>query len=293
MSKECQICKCKIPSSIFIDGKKKKINKTRKLCLKCQPFKYKALNKYCKNKVCLICSKKIPDKSHFINKCFLCTQKERTNETKKKIYNLVGTSCWICNYNKGLEGTAILDFHHLNREDKCFELSIRNLVNLKWESVLTEMKKCVLLCCRCHREVEYNFIDNSIVQKIFKEKWEDINKKYEEFLITEAEKELQPDKIESMLKDFSIIEISKKLNISYVKLIKFIKKNNIYYELKIKRKFNPTKEELELDINSMSMIQVGKKYGVRDNSVRKRCKKLGIKLPKFKKGHWIKNKNII
>lgn len=41
-------------------------------------------------------------------------------------------------------------------------------------------------------------------------------------------------------------------------------------------KFNPTKDELLNDIINMSMIQVGKKYGVSDNAIRKRCKKLGL-----------------
>lgn len=39
---------------------------------------------------------------------------------------------------------------------------------------------------------------------------------------------------------------------------------------------HPSKEQLLLDIQSMSMIQVGKKYNVTDNAVRKWCKKYDI-----------------
>ena len=38
----------------------------------------------------------------------------------------------------------------------------------------------------------------------------------------------------------------------------------------------PSKEQLKLDIMSMPMIAVGKKYGVTDNSVRRWCKKYGL-----------------
>lgn len=54
-----------------------------------------------------------------------------------------------------------------------------------------------------------------------------------------------------------------------------------------KRKFNPSKEELEKDVKSMPMTKVGKKYGVSDNAVRKRCKILNIEIPSFPRGYWL------
>lgn len=42
------------------------------------------------------------------------------------------------------------------------------------------------------------------------------------------------------------------------------------------RKFNPSKEELESDLKSMSFLAMGRKYGVSDNAVRKRCKLYGL-----------------
>ena len=55
------------------------------------------------------------------------------------------------------------------------------------------------------------------------------------------------------------------------------------------RKFEITKNELERLINENPMIKVGKMLGVSDNSIRKRCMTLGINIPKFQSGHWIKN----
>ena len=42
------------------------------------------------------------------------------------------------------------------------------------------------------------------------------------------------------------------------------------------RKFNPSKEELEVLVKKMPMTKVGKVFGVSDNAVRKRCRLLGI-----------------
>lgn len=41
----------------------------------------------------------------------------------------------------------------------------------------------------------------------------------------------------------------------------------------------PSKAQLQLDISSMSLVKVGKKYGVSDNAVRKWMKTYGIKKP--------------
>ncbi|QBJ02936.1 HNH endonuclease [Pseudomonas phage Psa21] len=44
----------------------------------------------------------------------------------------------------------------------------------------------------------------------------------------------------------------------------------------------PDKEQLEADMLIMSMVKVGEKYGVSDNSVRKWCKQYGIEIkPRF------------
>ena len=46
----------------------------------------------------------------------------------------------------------------------------------------------------------------------------------------------------------------------------------------LRRKFNPTRQELEYLIQSHSMVAIGKMFGVSDNAVRKRCIKFGISI---------------
>jgi hypothetical protein len=49
-----------------------------------------------------------------------------------------------------------------------------------------------------------------------------------------------------------------------------------------------TKEELEKLVKEFPMTELGRKFGTSDNSIRKRCKKLGIEIPKYEKGYWSK-----
>ena len=59
--------------------------------------------------------------------------------------------CAICGYNKCI---SALDFHHINPEDKCFELNKTNIILSRAERTAEELQKCMLLCANCHREIE-------------------------------------------------------------------------------------------------------------------------------------------
>lgn len=54
------------------------------------------------------------------------------------------------------------------------------------------------------------------------------------------------------------------------------------------KKFEITKDELEKLVMEKPFTQIGKMFGVSDNAIRKRCKSLGIIIPKFEVGHWLK-----
>jgi hypothetical protein len=55
-----------------------------------------------------------------------------------------------------------------------------------------------------------------------------------------------------------------------------------------RKKFDPTKEELEKLVWAMPSTQIAKHYGVSPSAVQKRCKRLGIKKPG--RGYWTKHK---
>lgn len=59
----------------------------------------------------------------------------------------LGGECVICHY-KG--SAAAFDFHHPSPLEKDFTISDRMT---SWAAIERELKKCILLCARCHREV--------------------------------------------------------------------------------------------------------------------------------------------
>jgi hypothetical protein len=66
---------------------------------------------------------------------------------KQRAVDHMGGACKACGYDKCI---AALEFHHLDPSEKDFAISgkIRS-----WTALEVELKKCVMLCANCHREV--------------------------------------------------------------------------------------------------------------------------------------------
>lgn len=60
--------------------------------------------------------------------------KERGRKRRERLISILGNKCKICGSNQNLE------FDHINRKDKSFTLSGREL-DTKWEIILKELKK--------------------------------------------------------------------------------------------------------------------------------------------------------
>jgi hypothetical protein len=67
--------------------------------------------------------------------------------SKGRAVELKGGKCMICGYDRCVKA---LEFHHLDPAEKEFQITgkIRS-----WARIVEELKKCVLLCANCHREV--------------------------------------------------------------------------------------------------------------------------------------------
>lgn len=75
-------------------------------------------------------------------------------DIKQKLVEYKGGKCEKCGYDKCI---AAMEFHHLDPNQKDFSLSeAGNCISL--EEAKREVDKCELLCCRCHREKENDFI---------------------------------------------------------------------------------------------------------------------------------------
>jgi hypothetical protein len=113
---------------------------------------------------CTCCGEE-KDKTEFYSKgpkrtykeCKTCFKKRmviRTREQAEFIYSIVGSCCSVCGYNKC---DAALELHHLDPKLKEFQISKSR--SYSKEKILSEIKKCVLLCSNCHREVHAGLLN--------------------------------------------------------------------------------------------------------------------------------------
>ena len=93
-------------------------------------------------------------------------QRERALTRKLELIEAKGGKCEICGYDKNI---AALDFHHVNPENKCFELDARRLSNTSMEKLLEEADKCILICANCHRELHNEHLDKNNIPVLLNE----------------------------------------------------------------------------------------------------------------------------
>lgn len=127
-----------------------------KTCGKCKqhkdetefPFKNKLKN--IKNSVCSECQKEYKLKHYYSNKkqyydrnkVTIIRLRELVDDFKKK------HPCERC----GESDICCLDFHHLNPDEKDFEIgNTRNIGSER--KILKEISKCIILCANCHRKL--------------------------------------------------------------------------------------------------------------------------------------------
>lgn len=74
---------------------------------------------------------------------------KRRKKIRKMAVEHLGGKCHLCGYDRSYEA---LDIHHKNPAIKSFGIS-QDGCTRSWEKVREEIKKCVLICANCHREV--------------------------------------------------------------------------------------------------------------------------------------------
>jgi len=79
--------------------------------------------------------------------------KKRRRTASAMIKELHGGECTVCGYDKCI---SALEFDHLVPGEKSYTISSRR-GNVAF--AMSEADKCILLCCRCHRERHYGLLD--------------------------------------------------------------------------------------------------------------------------------------
>jgi len=75
-------------------------------------------------------------------------QIQRVSQVKSILVDFLGGCCYQCGYSGEPDA---FDFHHKKPEDKKY--SVSDLLLGNFEKAAEEARKCILLCCRCHREL--------------------------------------------------------------------------------------------------------------------------------------------
>lgn len=76
--------------------------------------------------------------------------RDKRNSRKEELIKIKGGSCEVCGYSKS---ASALVFHHKYEKKKIFNISGKNLTKKTWNELLSEVKKCYLLCANCHAEL--------------------------------------------------------------------------------------------------------------------------------------------
>lgn len=90
--------------------------------------------------------------------------------SKRRIIESMGNACQICGYDKCDEA---LDLHHIDPTKKELSFGAIRASNVRWELIVEELRKCILLCANCHREVHYNNLQIPENYKTFNEDFAD------------------------------------------------------------------------------------------------------------------------
>jgi len=251
----CKKCETKFSSRIVIDGEIKNLG-NRKYCLECSPWgKHNTKQIHLSEKekkqgqqtVCERCGREYiyeKEKGHSLNKCNSCVVNVRRLDLKKEAVKYLGGTCSICCYSKSVRA---MDFHHINPIEKVFNISYGYMKS--WEEIKRELDKCILLCCRCHREIEDGYYSDDEICELYSSQKRKID-------VTEK------------------LHCKKRKNEYFCKRCgskkKHKSKSGLCEKCSTKRKVVwPKKEDLLNDVGKFSWTKIGDKYNVSGKTVKK------------------------
>ena len=170
---------------------------------------------------------------------------------KENLIRVCGSKCALCGYNKI---PSALEFHHIDPNQKTYGIGANGICH-DLEKDLAEIKKCLLVCANCHREIHNDFYSE-------KELWE---------------KQIFDENYANHLRESKISQeyFCKECG---VKITRY-SSSGLCSECAHKARRTterPSREDLKFLIRTKPFTQIGVQYGVSDNSIRKWCKAEGL-----------------
>lgn len=142
----CQLCSRQFPKKVVVDGKLRNLQ-NRRYCFACSPFLAHNTRRLSELPTEDVRQRRAVEARQ---RKYRKYQRKARRERKRKLVDLLGGSCQLCGYCK--DSPRSYTFHHRDPATKAFSISDRGLLR-RWEELLAEVRKCVLLCSRCHTEV--------------------------------------------------------------------------------------------------------------------------------------------
>ena len=165
------------------------------------------------------------------------------DKRKANIVWVMGDRCALCGYDSCSQA---LELHHIDPKEKDFSFGKKK--TLAWAKIFPELKKCILLCANCHREVHYPKKNLILVSSFIPERAEIIS---EELSATFC------------------VDCGKKISSG-------VKRCVICASLEKRKVERPNREELKKLVRTSPFTTIATQFGVTDNAIRSWCKTEGI-----------------
>ena len=169
---------------------------------------------------------------------------------KKNLIQVLGGKCQICGFDLFPEA---LEFHHEDPNQKDYGLASKGACH-DIETDLNEVKKCFLLCANCHRGV-HNGYYGIPKEHIF-------DKELAQQLINERNEK-------RITKINYCIDCGRQIDSTATRCPSCAAKARRICE-------RPPREDLKQLIRTIPFTQIGKQFGVEDNTIRKWCKSMNL-----------------
>lgn len=127
------------------------IDATKKKCPQCQEIKLISNENF-------YIRKKSGKPHAWCKKCNDRIAHQKQLQRKKQAVEYKGGKCCVCGYNKYI---GALDFHHLNPDEK--EFNIAELRSYEWKTIQKEVDKCILVCRNCHAEIHGGLVKDELL----------------------------------------------------------------------------------------------------------------------------------
>lgn len=175
---------------------------------------------------------------------------------KENLIKVCGSKCALCGYDKLPAG---LEFHHIDPTQKSYGIASKGTCHAI-DKDLAEVRKCLLICANCHREVHAGLYSQEI---LFENQYFD--EEFANILLEETQAKT--------VKHFNYcVDCGKEIQPRSTRCVECEKKTRIIplEEMPV------TRDELKELIRTLPFTQIASKFLVSDNAIRKWCDKFNL-----------------